>query len=194
MWIGVATAFLAGSISGTALAGPVPTQAILVSGATAAGAGFTDPRALEFRFSANEPGHALDQLERPLHRRMLSAMIDYYPSGSSGFHVSGGALRATRGRQGPDVAGLSQSRLVALRRRDVGYRANDRRFAPTMMVGYSLPVGPSCDAGVELGGVMGPVNRMASLPDSALAGNPGMRRPDKSAINGVAHLALGYRF
>jgi hypothetical protein len=176
-------------------AGPAAGSAKMVPATTAV----ADPLlpSLRVRMAATERPltFPLDDREAALHRRLTSAMVDYYPFGGTGLHLSGGALRGARPTLGLDSGWQSQSRIVTVRGHDYGYRAAGRRFAPAMTLGYTLPIARAMEVGAEAGGIVGGTTAISASPVSMLGDNVGTRRVHGgSGINAIAHLAFGYRF
>lgn len=137
----------------------------------------------------------LDDPEAPLRRRLTSAMLDYYPFGTRGLHLSGGALRGTRPELGLDSGWESQSRIVSVRAHDFGFRASQLRFAPAMTLGYTLPLARRIEFGGDVGGVIGAMSTMPVTPTAPLGSDGGVRRLGAGGRTGaIAHLGFGYRF
>jgi len=176
-------------------AGPTTGSAVSDPAATAA----ADPTLSMLRVRMAETERPLtfhlDDREAALHRRLMSAMVDYYPFGGTGLHLSGGALRAARPVLGLDSGWQSQSRIVTVRGHDYGYHAAERRFAPAITMGYTVPIARSMEIGAEAGGMVGGGTSMTATPSSVFSGDSNTRRVHGgSGMNAIAHLAFGYRF
>lgn len=131
-----------------------------------------------------------------LRARLATAMIDLYPVGDHGFHISAGTRFLVRRDFAAEADNATRGLLYRPRWGGAGLRTGLRRFSPTATVGYSGVIAPSLTLGVEAGAGMGSAfNGMPSLRGARpmrLAADRGQRPVDR--INPLVSLGMGLRF
>jgi len=121
------------------------------------------------------------------HQRLAGSMVDLYPIGGSGFHLSAGT-RLYDPRPGDGATGR---RLVGAPREIniPGGRAGLRR-TPALTMGYNGALADHMSIGVEVGAMKGRAYANATDATRQLRGERGEGNP----VNPMVHLTLGRRF
>lgn len=113
------------------------------------------------------------------------SMIDYFPFGGDGFHLSGGGRMISR------PASLFRDPLLYAPRGG-GFRSS-RRLTPAVMMGYSRQVDRGLTMGVEAGMMMGHLDSSYySIVRPSRLGR--LSSGDGGATNQVARMTMAFRF
>jgi len=122
-----------------------------------------------------------------IHQRIASSMIDFYPVGTSGFHLSAGT-RMYDPRAGEQLT--NRGLITAPRQLNVpGGRAGLRR-TPALTMGYTGEVADRTSLGVEVGAMRGRVYSNATDAARLTRAERGGRNP----VNPMVNLVVGRRF
>lgn len=188
---------MGGMVSVVVACWSVPAVAQSVSGA-AAGAPLLQPLALgsgverTSRMSGNLRLRVTVAAVQPgprehIHQRIASSMVDFYPIGSSGFHLSAGTrMYDPRGGEQLTNRGL----MAAPRQLNVpGVRAGLRR-TPALTMGYTGEIADRTRLGVEVGAMKGRVYSNAT--DAAKLTRS--ERSGTNPVNPMVNLVIGRRF
>ncbi|WP_174297296.1 hypothetical protein [Sphingomonas bacterium] len=144
------------------------------------------------------PQLAADDQINSLRRGFGGTMVDYFPLGGDGFHISGGSRFYSRGpgrAASIDSRGLVDMRYVTLlyAPRTILARAS-RRMTPALTFGYTKLVQGGISLGVEGGAMLGRFDTLAG----SLARPPRLRGAGVSdgagQLSQVARLTFGYHF
>ncbi|MGU3315566.1 hypothetical protein ACLBWH_08450 [Sphingomonas sp. M6A6_1c] len=121
------------------------------------------------------------------HQRLGSSMVEFYPVGASGFHLSAGT-RMYDPRAGEQSTG--RGLIGAPRQPNVpGGRAGLRR-TPALTLGYAGALADRTRIGVEIGAMKGSAYANATDATRRLRGERGAGNP----VNPMVHLVVGRRF
>jgi hypothetical protein len=122
-----------------------------------------------------------------MHQRLGSSMVEFYPVGTSGFHLSAGT-RMYNPRAGEQWTG--RGLVGAPRQLNVpGSRAGLRR-TPALTLGYTGALADRTRIGVEIGAMKGSAYASATDATRRLRGERGAGNP----VNPMVHLVVGRRF
>ncbi|MDB5707129.1 MAG: hypothetical protein JWN66_4245 [Sphingomonas bacterium] len=129
--------------------------------------------------------------EGRLQQRVDSSMIDFFPTGGDGFHLSAGMRLFARRNVDRTFRGL----VTMPKGRGVG-GFGGRRFTPAATFGYSHALGEDAEFGFEAGAVMGRLNSGMSgqLRQSSSDGHGLNGLRPITGINSIAHFTFGYKF
>jgi hypothetical protein len=127
-----------------------------------------------------------------LQQRVDSSMIDFFPAGDEGFHLSAGMRLFARRNVDRAFRGL----LAGPKGRGVG-GVGARRFTPAATLGYIRGLDADTVLGFEVGAVMGRLNsgmsgRLRQTESSEGHGMNGLR--PMTGINPIARVTFGYKF
>jgi hypothetical protein len=111
-------------------------------------------------------------------------LVDLYPEGEEGFHLSAGGRLSRRGTAVP-AAAPDHVRALPATTRGPAWR---NRFAPALLAGYDRTVADGVSVGVDAGMVAG-----RTTPDASRL-RLDRRFRDNAGANGVARVTMGYRF
>ncbi|MGI4732654.1 MAG: hypothetical protein ACRYFW_13045 [Janthinobacterium lividum] len=152
------------------------------------------PASPDFRLQAtaqatDQPAATFDNQAAPLRRGFGAAMLDYFPHGTDGFHLSGGTRFYNRltGHSGADArfADLLYAPRSSMMRAT-------RRMTPALTFGYTKIVQRGLSLGIEGGAILGKFDTLAG----ALVRPPRLRGAGDGAgqLNQIARMTFGYHF
>lgn len=122
-----------------------------------------------------------------IHQRIASSMVDFYPVGTSGFHLSAGT-RMYDPRAGEQLT--NRGLIPAPRQLNVpGGRAGLRR-TPALTMGYTGEIADGATLGIEVGAMRGRVYSNATDAARLTRADRGGRNP----VNPMVNLVVGRRF
>ena len=145
VWIGAAAVIGAGLLAQDASAAD---KAWTMTSMTAVPVG-ADLRLRVLSVQSADPAVNIDNEASRLRKGFGGSMIDYFPFGIDGFHLSGGGRMTNRG---PSVF---HDNLLLYAPRQGGYRSSSRHLTPALTMGYSKQVEHGLTMGIEGGMVMG---------------------------------------
>lgn len=200
-WAFVAAAGLAALpawANGGAVQGDAPLQsapAALIGGSRVGTIAVGGDLRIMLDLRAPSQGGRDERVAAPFRRRLSSAMIEFYPIGGEGLHLSAGSrfdMLAKAARGAPKLATLIYAPASQFGRG----RRSLKRFAPAAAVGYGYSLAPGMTLNLEGGARVEPDDpAMREFARFARRGSRGFRRFDTDGgVNPVVQLSFGYRF
>lgn len=144
-------------------------------------------RTLSMRVTVeNSGGSARDRV----HSRITGQMVDFFPAGDHGFHLSAGTRVFNPRALGPsDVA--MRGLLPSQRRLNLPGMKTSMRRAPAVTMGYTDRIDTDTSVGFEVGAMQGRAyNDVANVARQTRAD----RNQIGSPINPMVNLVIGHRF
>lgn len=173
-------------------AAPAPRGPMRLSLAPVAAGGSVERSArlagkLSMRVTVQSVG---DGSREMFHSRMTGQMVDFFPAGDHGFHLSMGTRVFNPRPMGPSEIAM-RGILPSLRRLNIpGMKTNMRR-APALTMGYTDRVDRDTSVGFEVGAMHGRAyNDVANVARQTRA----ERNAIESPINPMVNLVIGHRF
>lgn len=122
-----------------------------------------------------------------LHSRVVGQMVDFFPAGDHGFHLSAGTRLFNPRAMEVSVHGM----LPTQRRLNIPGLKTTMRRSPALTMGYTDRIDADTSVGVEIGAMKGRAyNDAADVARQTRA----QRNAIGSPLNPVVNLVLGHRF
>ncbi|AXJ94773.1 MULTISPECIES: hypothetical protein [unclassified Sphingomonas] len=124
------------------------------------------------------------------HARLAGQMVDFYPAGDHGFHLSAGTKMFNPRAMGPSETAM-RGILPSQRRLNIPGMKTSMRRAPALTMGYTDRIDADTSIGFEVGAMKGRAyNDVANAARQTRAD----RNAIDSPINPMANLVIGHRF
>ncbi|MCP3735177.1 hypothetical protein M9979_09880 [Sphingomonas sp. RP10(2022)] len=125
-----------------------------------------------------------------VHSRLIGQMVDFFPAGDHGFHLSAGTRLFNPGAPGAaEVA--ARGLLPSQRRLNIPGLKTTMRRAPALTLGYTDRIDADTSLGFEVGAMQGRAyNDAADVARQTRLARNAIGRP----INPVVNLVIGHRF
>ena len=186
IWVRTTAAVLTGLIANPALAANKAWPSAAITGVPVG----ADLRLRVLTVQSADPAVNVNDETSRLRKGFGGSMIDYFPFGADGFHISGGGRMVTRARP---VPGDNPTAQLLYAPRQTGLRPS-RRLTPAMTMGYSKQMEHGLTLGVEGGVLMGHLD--SSYCSVARPSRSGRLNADDGggAVNQIGRVTVAMHF